>query len=261
MESSLKKGFIVLFSFTTWFAFYFSLDAGSSISSLEAATEKFPDTLSTRCNEVSSLWAPCLCTLETCIGWYPCGLKYCKGRGSQGGADSSGAQQQTNYRCGIKTCRKCTQFTYYVRQKQQCLWDEWRRGELQLMQMQMRCARRLQNGTDACPGVGIGSETEAATGTTTPATKKGQDTMATTTTTNKLRQLLLLVQQQMPFALWSFPVHQISQYQPYSHSPKQKMPQRHQHQVATTLHHPSSSSSRSTFTSTSTATLATIVAW
>nr|ACN94672.1 GA22098 [Drosophila miranda] len=98
---------------------------GSSISSLEAATEKFPDTLSTRCNEVSSLWAPCLCTLETCIGWYPCGLKYCKGKGA--GADSSGAQQQqqqTNYRCGIKTCRKCTQFTYYVRQKQQCLWDE-----------------------------------------------------------------------------------------------------------------------------------------
>ncbi|BFF94799.1 out at first protein [Drosophila madeirensis] len=97
---------------------------GSSISSLEAATEKFPDTLSTRCNEVSSLWAPCLCTLETCIGWYPCGLKYCKGKGAV--ADSSGAQQQqaTNYRCGIKTCRKCTQFTYYVRQKQQCLWDE-----------------------------------------------------------------------------------------------------------------------------------------
>ncbi|XP_017006137.2 out at first protein [Drosophila takahashii] len=100
---------------------------GSSISSLEAATEKFPDTLSTRCNEVSSLWAPCLCNLETCIGWYPCGLKYCKGKGVAGGADSSGAQQQaqpTNYRCGIKTCRKCTQFTYYVRQKQQCLWDE-----------------------------------------------------------------------------------------------------------------------------------------
>lgn len=99
---------------------------GSSISSLEAATEKFPDALSTRCNEVSSLWAPCLCTLETCIGWYPCGLKYCKGKSA---ADTSGGgqqqqQQQTNYRCGIKTCRKCTQFTYYVRQKQQCLWDE-----------------------------------------------------------------------------------------------------------------------------------------
>lgn len=102
---------------------------GSSISSLEAATEKFPDALSTRCNEVSSLWAPCLCNLETCIGWYPCGLKYCKGKSASNGGDTSGAQQQqqqqqTNYRCGIKTCRKCTQFTYYVRQKQQCLWDE-----------------------------------------------------------------------------------------------------------------------------------------
>ncbi|EDW03899.1 GH10264 [Drosophila grimshawi] len=104
---------------------------GSSISSLEAATEKFPEALSTRCNEVSSLWAPCLCTLETCIGWYPCGLKYCKGK-SNGDTSAAGGgqqgqlqqQQQTNYRCGIKTCRKCTQFTYYVRQKQQCLWDE-----------------------------------------------------------------------------------------------------------------------------------------
>ncbi|XP_011201754.2 out at first protein [Bactrocera dorsalis] len=93
---------------------------GSSISSLEAATEKFPDTLFSRCNEVSGPWAPCLCTLETCIGWYPCGLKYCKAK--NGAGDSSAAQ--SNYRCGIKTCRKCSQFTYYVRQKQQCLWDE-----------------------------------------------------------------------------------------------------------------------------------------
>ncbi|XP_011293766.1 out at first protein [Musca domestica] len=92
---------------------------GSSISSLEAATERFPDTMSSRCNEVSSLWAPCICTLETCIGWYPCGLKYCKGKN---GGDNSAAS--SNYRCGIKTCRKCSLFSYYVRQKQQCLWDE-----------------------------------------------------------------------------------------------------------------------------------------
>lgn len=57
-----------------------------------------------------------------CIGWYPCGLKYCKGK-PVGGGDSA---QTTTYRCGIKTCRKCSQFTYYVRQKQHCLWDEWR---------------------------------------------------------------------------------------------------------------------------------------
>ncbi|XP_075153410.1 BRICHOS-like domain-containing protein out at first [Haematobia irritans] len=95
---------------------------GSSISSLEAATEKFPDTLSSRCNEVSSLWAPCICTLETCIGWYPCGLKYCKGKTL--GDSSAAAAAASNYRCGIKTCRKCSLFSYYVRQKQQCLWDE-----------------------------------------------------------------------------------------------------------------------------------------
>ncbi|XP_013113406.2 out at first protein [Stomoxys calcitrans] len=95
---------------------------GSSISSLEAATEKFPDTLSSRCNEVSSLWAPCICTLETCIGWYPCGLKYCKGKAV--GDSSAAAAAASNYRCGIKTCRKCSLFSYYVRQKQQCLWDE-----------------------------------------------------------------------------------------------------------------------------------------
>ena len=29
-----------------------------------------------------------------------------------------------SYRCGIKTCRKCRLFEYYVRQKQLCIWDE-----------------------------------------------------------------------------------------------------------------------------------------
>lgn len=95
---------------------------GSSISSLEAATNPFPTISSSHCSEVSSMWASCICTLEMCIGWYPCGLKYCKGKPDQSGA--IGAQNQANYRCGIKTCRKCSQFIYYVRQKQQCLWDE-----------------------------------------------------------------------------------------------------------------------------------------
>lgn len=35
-----------------------------------------------------------------------------------------GIGPNSSYRCGIKTCRKCNQFSYYVRQKQQCLWDE-----------------------------------------------------------------------------------------------------------------------------------------
>lgn len=105
----------------------FAVAKGLSISNLEAATERFPSSLSSsRCNEVSGLWTPCLCNLEMCIGWYPCGLKYCKGKTGVGDSSSSVAGQTTTYRCGIKTCRKCSQFTYYVRQKQQCLWDEWR---------------------------------------------------------------------------------------------------------------------------------------
>ncbi|KAL1404593.1 hypothetical protein pipiens_000836, partial [Culex pipiens pipiens] len=61
-----------------------------------------------------------------CIGWYPCGLKYCKGKPDSGnpllnGVNGAGS---SSYRCGIKTCRKCHQYSYYVREKQQCLWDE-----------------------------------------------------------------------------------------------------------------------------------------
>lgn len=94
---------------------------GLSISSLELSIQPFPPTTPSRCNNVSGLWAPCVCSFEICIGWYPCGLKFCKGKlenkiNANGGIDS--------YRCGIKTCRKCNKFYYYVRQKQQCLWDD-----------------------------------------------------------------------------------------------------------------------------------------
>lgn len=73
-----------------------------------------------RCLETADLWAPCVCHLELCIGWYPCGLKYCKGKGN----DAKAAAAASSYRCGIKTCKKCSLFAYYVRQKQLCLWDE-----------------------------------------------------------------------------------------------------------------------------------------
>ncbi|XP_061511773.1 out at first protein [Anopheles gambiae] len=96
---------------------------GSSISILESAVKLFPSantvTAPSRCSDVSAIWAPCLCTLEMCIGWYPCGLKYCKGKPESALQNNGGS-----YRCGIKTCRKCHQYTYYVREKQQCLWDE-----------------------------------------------------------------------------------------------------------------------------------------
>lgn len=80
-----------------------------------------------KCNEVSAIWAPCMCSLEMCIGWYPCGLKYCKGKQQQQQPDALNAinsSASNSYRCGIKTCRKCFHYVYYVRQKQQCLWDE-----------------------------------------------------------------------------------------------------------------------------------------
>lgn len=73
-----------------------------------------------RCYDTANLWSPCSCHLETCIGWYPCGLKYCKGKSG----DKSSGGNNTAYRCGIKTCKKCSLFSYYVRQKQLCLWDE-----------------------------------------------------------------------------------------------------------------------------------------
>ncbi|XP_029723182.1 out at first protein [Aedes albopictus] len=98
---------------------------GSSISILESAVKPFPSVTTgsppSRCSEVSAIWAPCICTLEMCIGWYPCGLKYCKGKPDSNPLLNGGG---SSYRCGIKTCRKCHQYSYYVREKQQCLWDE-----------------------------------------------------------------------------------------------------------------------------------------
>lgn len=95
---------------------YSCISLGSSIASLESAIFSFPQLAQTHCNNVSGLWTPCTCLLEMCIGWYPCGLKFCKGKidTSLGG--------NTSYRCGIRTCRKCYHLTYYVQQKQQCLW-------------------------------------------------------------------------------------------------------------------------------------------
>ncbi|KOB65754.1 putative out at first [Operophtera brumata] len=53
----------------------------------------------------------CMCHTEVCVNWYPCGLKYCKGK-PQGGL---------SYRCGIKTCRRCYRYHYYVRRRDACM--------------------------------------------------------------------------------------------------------------------------------------------
>lgn len=97
---------------------FHSFHSGASVSKLELAIYPFPTTQTTlsTCNSVSGLWTPCTCMFEMCIGWYPCGLKFCKGK------IDTGIGNNASYRCGIKTCRKCYQFLYYVQQKQQCLW-------------------------------------------------------------------------------------------------------------------------------------------
>lgn len=66
------------------------------------------------CTGERDLNRECICHLEVCVNWYPCGLKYCKGK-PQGGL---------SYRCGIKTCHRCYRYHYYVRRKDNCLWDE-----------------------------------------------------------------------------------------------------------------------------------------
>ncbi|XP_035224069.1 out at first protein-like [Stegodyphus dumicola] len=86
------------------------------IVTLTSSVKRAPPPKPVRCNVNNNLWQPCQCRLEICVGWYPCGLKYCHGK------DSSG--KTINYRCGIKTCRKCRAFDFFVQQKQQCLWDE-----------------------------------------------------------------------------------------------------------------------------------------
>ncbi|BES94552.1 unnamed protein product [Nesidiocoris tenuis] len=88
-----------------------TLPGGPDRRRLLDVVREAPNPAST-CREAKGMWSPCTCRLETCIGWYPCGLKYCR------------AKDGASYRCGIRTCRKCHRYSYYVRQKQLCLWDE-----------------------------------------------------------------------------------------------------------------------------------------
>ncbi|XP_045207562.2 out at first protein-like [Mercenaria mercenaria] len=69
-----------------------------------------------RCKDTSDIKKPCFCQYHLCVGWYPCGLKYCRGKDSAG--------KVVNYRCGIKTCRRCLLFEHFARQKMYCLWDD-----------------------------------------------------------------------------------------------------------------------------------------
>ncbi|XP_038634742.1 out at first protein homolog [Scyliorhinus canicula] len=69
-----------------------------------------------RCRVSPDRWKGCICRYELCIEWYPCFLKYCRTKDPAG--------KTSSYKCGIKSCQKCSQFDFYVPQKQLCLWDE-----------------------------------------------------------------------------------------------------------------------------------------
>ncbi|XP_005111897.2 out at first protein [Aplysia californica] len=93
ISKSLAKDYITLISSTS-----------------ELVPSKHP-----RCRDTSDIGRPCACELRTCIGWYPCGLKYCHGKDTGG--------RVVSYRCGIKTCKRCLSFVYVAKLKTKCLWD------------------------------------------------------------------------------------------------------------------------------------------
>ncbi|KAM6973489.1 out at first protein homolog [Aplochiton taeniatus] len=68
------------------------------------------------CRSTRDLWQACLCSYSLRLEWYPCLLKYCRSRDTTG--------KGSPYKCGIKSCSKGYQFTFYVPHKQLCLWDE-----------------------------------------------------------------------------------------------------------------------------------------
>ncbi|XP_062894198.1 out at first protein homolog [Mobula hypostoma] len=69
-----------------------------------------------RCRASREWWKGCICRYSLCVEWYPCFLKYCRTKDATG--------KTSTYKCGIKSCQKCSQFDFYVPQKQLCLWDE-----------------------------------------------------------------------------------------------------------------------------------------
>lgn len=133
MMSYLKEKSNLLLLYSNFTNIQFSIVAGLPESIFSRALKRFPtipDPLMVSnhisygneipiesCSNLKKVWSPCQCHLELCIGWFPCGLKYCKGKGES-------KNSAMTYRCGIKTCKKCHLFAYYVTQKQLCLWDE-----------------------------------------------------------------------------------------------------------------------------------------
>ena len=90
--------------------------AGRDYVQLLGATKPAPPQQLSQCHAQPEPFAPCLCRYDVCVGWYPCGLKYCRGK------DSAGAV--VSYRCGIKTCRRCRRFDHAAQRRSLCVWDE-----------------------------------------------------------------------------------------------------------------------------------------
>ncbi|KAI1893787.1 hypothetical protein AGOR_G00127260 [Albula goreensis] len=68
------------------------------------------------CSSAQDAWQPCTCSYRLRLEWYPCLLKFCRNRHTTG--------KTGPYKCGIKSCSKGYRFSYYVAQRQLCLWDE-----------------------------------------------------------------------------------------------------------------------------------------
>ncbi|XP_069110549.1 out at first protein-like [Argopecten irradians] len=83
---------------------------------LMGTVQKLYPTKYQHCHLVEDATKPCLCTYSITVGWYPCGLKYCRGKDSTG--------KYVSYRCGIKTCKRHLSFDFVSKQKMNCLWDE-----------------------------------------------------------------------------------------------------------------------------------------
>lgn len=95
---------------------YFSFTALSKdYATMMSAMQKQVPSRHGRCMDTQDIETPCLCRFDMCIGWYPCGLKYCRGKDTVG--------KVVSYRCGIKTCKRCLTFYHVVVQKRRCLWD------------------------------------------------------------------------------------------------------------------------------------------
>ncbi|XP_076867182.1 out at first protein homolog [Brachyhypopomus gauderio] len=70
------------------------------------------------CDSTPEARQPCTCSYDLRLEWYPCALKYCRGRGP--------GPSPSPYRCGIRSCSKGYHFDFHTSHRQLCMWDEGR---------------------------------------------------------------------------------------------------------------------------------------